>query len=51
MLVLDTVRVAAVQATPVILDAEASVDKAMTLAWRLRRGVNTGRDPRRKLSC
>ena len=27
----DTVRVAAVQATPVILDAEASVDKAVRL--------------------
>jgi nitrilase len=31
MTVLDTVRVAAVQATPVILDAEASVDKAIRL--------------------
>jgi nitrilase len=31
MMVLDTVRVAAVQATPVILDAEASVDKAIRL--------------------
>src|SRR6476469_5570387 len=31
MAVLDTVRVAAVQATPVILDAEACVDKAARL--------------------
>ena len=31
MTVLDTVRVAAVQATPVILDLEASVDKACGL--------------------
>jgi nitrilase len=31
MTVLDTVRVAAVQATPVILDADASVDKAIRL--------------------
>jgi nitrilase len=32
MVVLETVRVAAVQATPVILDAEASVEKAISLA-------------------
>src|SRR6187551_896715 len=31
MTVLDTVRVAAVQATPVVLDAEATVDKAIRL--------------------
>ncbi|HYZ29129.1 MAG TPA: nitrilase-related carbon-nitrogen hydrolase, partial [Thermoleophilaceae bacterium] len=34
MAIFDTVRVAAIQATPVILDADATVDKAIDLLER-----------------
>ena len=50
----ETVRVAAVQATPVILDADATVDKAIALLDRLAKacadGAASSRSSRRSVS-